>query len=88
MEYTSSGDETWLGDQLMLSLGPAGKLKPGKRGRTPRSRNSDNPTELKFSFSNAPADTPLLDLVRLSGLLWPIEIIFEEGKVELGFDRK
>lgn len=49
-------------------------------------RNVDNPAELKFYFSNAPAQTPLLDLVRLSGLRWPIEMIFEEGKGELGFD--
>jgi SRSO17 transposase len=49
-------------------------------------RNVDNPAELKFYFSNAPADIPLLELVRLSGMRWPIEIIFEEGKGELGFD--
>jgi len=49
-------------------------------------RNLDNPAELKFYFSNAPAETPLLELVRLSGLRWPIEIIFEESKGELGFD--
>jgi SRSO17 transposase len=49
-------------------------------------RNVDNPAELKFYFSNAPADTPLLDLVRLSGMRWPVEIIFEEGKGEIGFD--
>jgi len=49
-------------------------------------RNVDNPAELKFYFSNAPADIPLLELVRLSGLRWPIESIFEEGKGELGFD--
>jgi SRSO17 transposase len=49
-------------------------------------RNLDNPAELKFYFSNAPADIPLLELVRLSGLRWPIEIIFEESKGELGFD--
>jgi SRSO17 transposase len=49
-------------------------------------RKVDNPAELKFYFSNAPADVPLLELVRLSGLRWPIEIIFEEGKGELGFD--
>jgi len=48
-------------------------------------RNVGNPAELKFYFSNAPADIPLLELVRLSGLRWPIEIIFEEGKGELGF---
>ncbi len=49
-------------------------------------RNVDNPAELKFYFSNAPADIPLLELVRLSGLRWPIEIILEESKGELGFD--
>jgi SRSO17 transposase len=49
-------------------------------------RKVDDPTELKFYFSNAPAETPVLELVRLSGLRWPIEMIFEEGKGELGFD--
>ena len=49
-------------------------------------RNLDNPAEIKFYFSNAPLETPLLELVRLSGLRWPIEIIFEESKGELGFD--
>jgi SRSO17 transposase len=49
-------------------------------------RNVHNPAELKFYFSNAPADIPLLDLVRISGMRWPVEIIFEEGKGEIGFD--
>jgi len=49
-------------------------------------RNLDNPEEIKFYFSNAPADIPLLDLVRISGMRWPVEIIFEEGKGEIGFD--
>ena len=49
-------------------------------------RNLHDPTELKFYFSNAPADIPLLNLVRLSGMRWPVEIIFEEGKGEIGFD--
>ena len=49
-------------------------------------RNVDNPAELKFYFSNAPADVPLLELVRLSGLRWPVETIFEENKGEIGFD--
>jgi len=49
-------------------------------------RNLADPTELKFYFSNAPVDTPLLTLVRLSGMRWPVEIIFEESKGELGFD--
>jgi SRSO17 transposase len=49
-------------------------------------RNVDNPAELKFYFSNASADIPLLDLVRISGMRWPVEIIFEEGKGEIGLD--
>jgi len=49
-------------------------------------RNVDNPAELKFYFSNAPADIPVLDLVRISGMRWPVETIFEEGKSEVGFD--
>lgn len=40
--------------------------------------------ELKAYLSNAPADTPLSTLVRLSGLRWPIERCFEEGKQLLG----
>ena len=42
--------------------------------------------ELKFYLSNAPADTPLATLVRVSGLRWPIESCFEEGKEEVGLD--
>jgi SRSO17 transposase len=49
-------------------------------------RNVADPTILKFYFSNAPADTPLVEFVRLSGMRWPIETIFEEAKGEVGFD--
>ena len=49
-------------------------------------RNVDNPAEVKFYFSNAPADIPLLALVRISSMRWPVEIIFEESKGEIGFD--
>jgi len=40
--------------------------------------------ELKTYLSNAPADTPLPTLVRLSGMRWPIETCFEGGKQHLG----
>ena len=40
--------------------------------------------ELKTSLSHAAADTPLPTLVRLSGMRWPIETCFEEGKPYLG----
>lgn len=49
-------------------------------------RNLDDPSELKFYFSNAPVTVALTALVRISGMRWPIEIIFEEAKGEVGFD--
>ena len=39
---------------------------------------------IKFYLSNAPADTTLQTLVWLSGMRWPTESCFEEGKQELG----
>ncbi|HEY6411419.1 MAG TPA: IS701 family transposase [Ktedonobacteraceae bacterium] len=49
-------------------------------------RNLDDPSVVKFYFSNAPITTPLTEFVRLSGLRWPIETLIEEGKGEVGFD--
>jgi len=49
-------------------------------------RNLDDPSLIKYYFSNAPADTPLIEFVRISGMRWPIETIFEEAKGEVGFD--
>jgi SRSO17 transposase len=49
-------------------------------------RNLADPTVIKYYFSNAPADTPLSEFVRISGMRWPIETIFEEAKGEVGFD--
>jgi SRSO17 transposase len=40
--------------------------------------------EVKFYLSNAPAETELTTLVRISGMRWPIEICFEDGKQMLG----
>ncbi|MCC6300701.1 MAG: IS701 family transposase [Anaerolineales bacterium] len=49
-------------------------------------RNLDDPSEIKYFFSNAPLDTPLDEFVRISGMRWPIETIFEEAKGEVGMD--
>lgn len=49
-------------------------------------RNLDDPSIIKYYFSNAPIDTPLNEFVRLSGMRWPIETIFEEAKGEVGLD--
>jgi SRSO17 transposase len=49
-------------------------------------RNLDDPSVIKYYFSNAPANTPLSKFVRISGMRWPIETIFEEAKGEVGMD--
>lgn len=47
----------------------------------------DSKREVKIYLSNAPADTPLAQLVRVSGMRWPIESCFQEGKSEVGLDQ-
>ena len=42
--------------------------------------------EWKFYLSNAPMETSLSTFVRVSGMRWPIETCFAEGKGELGMD--
>jgi SRSO17 transposase len=49
-------------------------------------RNVDDPAEVKFYLSNAPATTPLRTLVRMSGVRWMIECSFAESKGEVGLD--
>ncbi len=46
-------------------------------------RNVDS-GELKYYFSNAAPDTPLATFVWLSGMRWPVERCFEDGKQEVG----
>jgi SRSO17 transposase len=45
------------------------------------------PPELKYYVSNAPADMPLAELIRVCGMRWPIECCFEEGKGQVGMDQ-
>jgi SRSO17 transposase len=59
---------------------------PGKTVWLVVRRNVDDPTEVKFYLSNAPATTALATLVRMSGVRWAIESSFAEGKGELGLD--
>lgn len=49
-------------------------------------RSLDEAPKLKVYLSNAPADTPKGELVRLAGMRWPIETAIEEGKGNLGMD--
>jgi SRSO17 transposase len=48
---------------------------------------AEAPPVYKYYLSNAPAETPQPALVRVSGLRWPIESCFTEGKGEVGLDQ-
>ncbi len=50
-------------------------------------RNLDDPSQVKYFFSNAPVSIPPAELVRVCGMRWPIETIFEEAKGEVGMDQ-
>ena len=47
-------------------------------------RSFSDPPERKAFVSNAPADAPKRELVRQSGMRWPVETCFEEAKGTLG----
>lgn len=62
-----------------VATGPEGWLLgerplPGERG------------EVKWYYSNLPADTPLQRLVELAHSRWPIEQFYEDAKGECGLD--
>ncbi len=49
---------------------------------------NDTSAKIKYALSNAPAQTSMLELVRVSGARWPIERCFQEDKSELGLDHQ
>ena len=49
-------------------------------------RNVDDPTEVKYYLSNAPARCSLARLARMSGARWPVELCFAESKGAVGLD--
>lgn len=49
-------------------------------------RSMEEELELKVYLSNAPAQTPVEELVRVTGMRWPIETAIEESKSDLGMD--
>ena len=60
---------------------------PGPRLWLVVRRNVAEPSEVKFYLCNAPETLDTLELVRLSGMRWPVELSFAEGKTELGMDQ-
>lgn len=59
---------------------------PGPRVWATFRRSLADPTVVKCYLSNASAHYPRAELVRVTGLRWPIETAFEEGKGEIGQD--
>jgi SRSO17 transposase len=49
-------------------------------------RSLEQEPTVKYYLSNAPAETPLLTLVRVGHTRWPVEDCFLQGKQELGLD--
>jgi SRSO17 transposase len=45
-------------------------------------RNLEDPSIIKYYFSNAPATTPVIEFVRISGMRWPIETISKNPKAK------
>jgi SRSO17 transposase len=60
---------------------------PGPRVWLVLRRNLADPSVVKYSISNAPAAIESVELVRMSGMRWPVELAFEEAKDELGMDQ-
>ena len=73
-------------DFVFLRITEARQNLPGPTLWLVIRRTVDDPTVIKFYLSNAPADIALSEVVRLSGMRWPIETTFEEGKGEVGLD--
>jgi SRSO17 transposase len=60
--------------------------RPGAAAWVVFRRSTDETHALKIFLSNAPSTCTLEDLVRVSGLRWPVETAIEEAKGELGMD--
>jgi len=43
--------------------------------------------EIKYAFSDAPADTPFEELCKASTMRWPIEQCFQDGKSQVGMNQ-
>lgn len=59
---------------------------PGSRGWALFRRTLGSNPEYKYFLSNAPATCTPLELIRVSGMRWPIETALEEGKGDVGMD--
>jgi SRSO17 transposase len=70
----------------VLRVTPVREKLPGSRCWAIFRRTLGAKPEVKFYLSNAPSICPQAELVRLSGMRWPVETVLEESKGEIGLD--
>ena len=71
----------------ILRVTPVQDRLPGIRQWLICRRSLGSQAEVKFYLSNAPSHCSIQELVRVSGLRWPIETALEEAKGEVGMDQ-
>jgi SRSO17 transposase len=74
-------------DLAFVRINEARDGLPGARQWLIIRRNVDDPTVVKFYLSNAPETIATVELARMCGMRWPIELTFEVSKDELGMDQ-
>jgi SRSO17 transposase len=82
---TQKGPLVWETKHVLLTPKDEQGL-PGKPLHLIVARNMRDPSEVKFFVSNAPAETPLEELLHVAFSRWRVERCFEDQKTELGFD--
>jgi SRSO17 transposase len=75
-----------LAEFALLRVTPVQDRLPGLRQWLICRRSLGSQAEVKFYLSNAPSDCSIQELVRVSGLRWPIETTLQEAKGEVGMD--
>jgi SRSO17 transposase len=75
-----------LAEFAVLRVTPIQDRLPGLRQWLICRRSLRARAEVKFYLSNAPSRCSLQELVRVSGLRWPIETVLQEAKGEVGMD--
>jgi SRSO17 transposase len=73
-------------DFALLRVTPIHDRLPAIRQWLICRRSLGSQPEWKFYLSNAPSHCSTQELIRVSGLRWPIETAFEEAKGEVGMD--
>ena len=75
-----------LAEFACIRVTPVRDALPGSRSWAIFRRSLGPQPEVKFYLSKAPTTCPLPEFVRVSGMRWPVETAFEEGKGEVGMD--